>query len=775
MVLGRRLPINTGELRIRGLSAAVTIRRDAHGVPHIDAANEDDGTFALGFCQGQDRAAQLEVLWRVVRGRLAEWVGPKGLGADRMSRRIGFRRTAEKQLPIIAEPVRAQLHAFALGVSAGNRAGLSQKPHEFAILGGEPSAWDTADVLAVLKLETYLLPSNWDAELARIRILLADGPDAVIRLDPVGASTLRENLNQPGVPNGTRGTRPNTPVILEQLAADLARLQAVLPRGGGSNNWAINGSRTATGKPLLASDPHLAPTAPPPWYLGHIRCPEWEAAGAGFVGTPGFGIGHNGFAAWGVTAGLTDNSDLFVETLGADGKSVREADGSFTPCEVIREVIKVSGAADVIEEILVTPRGPVLTPVLENISQAVTLRAVWLDALPVNGFLGTVRARSFDEFRQPFEHWPMFPLNMLYADAAGTIGWQLVGQLPQRRGGTGLVPLPADLPGVGWSGLVPFEEMPFTMNPEAGFLATANNPVPGRPEFGADYCDEYRVQAISTALAARTGWTAAECLWLQQDVQCLPWTEIRDIVLSLEPTDADAQDGLKLLHDWHGRVEVDSAAAAIFELFTAEMCARVARVAAPNSWLVALGESGLGADGLNLFTDRRIAHLVTLIREQPAGWFTSWPTELCDALAMVMKKLRRDVGPGQAYWGWGHLRQLRLEHAILGKHRWLGPIFNLGPVPCDGDCNTISQAGSRPAHPTAFTHNMANLRTVFDLDDLSKSLFVLCGGQSGNPCSPNFGDQFPLWRSGEAITIAWDQPTVIRQAKQTLRLLPASD
>src|SRR5262249_51905360 len=269
---------------------------------------------------------------------------------------------------------------------------------------------------------------------------------------------------------------PLTPSpVLDALAADLAALQEFLPRGGGSNNWAIAGSRTASGKPILASDPHLAPTAPAPWYLAHVRCPEREAAGAGFVGAPGFGIGHNGFAAWGVTAGLTDNTDLLLETLGPDGSSVREAEGTFSRCETAREVIRVKDGPDVTEDVLLTPRGPILTPILEDIPLAVSFRAVWLDPLPVEGFLGAVRARSFAEFRKPFEHWPFFPLNMLYADTAGTIGWQLVGQLPRRRGASGLIPVPADRPGVGWDGLVPFDEMPFAENPERGFLATANN------------------------------------------------------------------------------------------------------------------------------------------------------------------------------------------------------------------------------------------------------------------------------------------------------------
>ncbi|WP_171472447.1 penicillin acylase family protein [Frigoriglobus tundricola] len=811
LVLGRRLPVASGELRLRGPVAPITVRRDKWGVPHIDAGSDADAHFAVGFCQGQDRAGQLEVLWRLTRGRLAEWVGPVALVADRASRRIGFRRAAEAQLEVLSPDARVAFEAFARGVTAGAAVGLTQKSHEFAIVGGTPAAWDAADVLGVLKLQSFLLPSNWDVELARLRIVLADGADAMIALDPVGSEGAF--AGSPSLSGGGRGEGSSVGLAtaLDQLTADLAALQAHLPRGGGSNNWAVAGTRTASGKPLLASDPHLAPTCPPPWYLAHVRTPQWEVAGAGLAGAPGFPIGHNGFAAWGVTAGLTDNSDFFVETLGPDGHSVRQPDGTFAPCQVVREVISVKGQPDVIEDVLVTPRGPILTPVIPDVSLALSLSAIWLDPRPVIGFLKTPTARSFDEFRNHFAAWPALPLNVLYADAGGTIGWQLVGEVPTRRGGHGLLPRPADIPDSGWTGTVPFEAMPFAVNPACGYLATANNAPyqwavdseqwaennpstatrerrPGDPfspssdsahsppptaHLGRDFIDEYRVRRIRECLAARDAdWAPADLAALQLDVQSIPWREMRDRVLALAPTDPDARDARALLAAWDGRVDSESTAAAVFEVFVAEMCVRVARVKAPTAWPAALGEGGLGVAATNLFADRRVSHLIGLLRAQSSGWFASWPREMESALAVAVRTLRKVAGPGPAYWAWGHLRQLRLEHPLFGKHRWLGPAFNRGPVPCGGDANTVSQAGARPTNPTDFTHNMANLRTVFDLADLARSTFVMCGGQSGNPLSPHHADQLPLWQQGESFTLPWDQADVIRAAVDTLRLLP---
>ena len=388
LALGSRLPIASGELRLHGPGAPVTIRRDRWGVPHIDAASEADAYFAFGFCQGQDRAGQLETMKRLVRGELAEWVGPIALSPDRMSRRIGFRRAAEAQLNVLAPEVRAAFESFAAGVNAGSTVGLPEKPHEFALLGGQPSSWDAADVVGFLKLQSFLLPSNWDVELARLRILLEDGPDAVMALDPVGVAGLESS----------NARRPVSPELIDCLAADLRALQRYMPPGGGSNNWAIAGSRTESGKPLLASDPHLAPSCPPPWYLAHIRTPQWEGTGAALAGTPGFAIGHNGFCAWGVTAGLTDNTDFFLETLGSDGRSVRQADGTFAACEILEETIRVKDQPDALEVVVVTPRGPILTPLLPDQPFGLSLAAIWLEARPLVGFFGALRrgrSRSF--------------------------------------------------------------------------------------------------------------------------------------------------------------------------------------------------------------------------------------------------------------------------------------------------------------------------------------------------------------------------------------------
>ncbi len=762
--LGTRLPYSRGSLRIPGLLKPVTIRRDKWGIPSIEAETECDAHFASGFVQGQDRCFQLETLLRIGRGTLAELVGPGGLAADRMSRRIGFARSAAEQLRVLDADVLAILAPFVAGVNAGQTLGLPAKPHEFAILGGIPTPWTGPDVLATLKLISFSLPGNWDVELARLRMLRADGRAAVEALDP--------SWNE--VVEGSTGS-----AALDALARDLAAFQEFVPPGGGSNNWLIAGSRTASGKPILASDPHLRPDIPPPWYLLQVRTPERAFAGAALAGTPAVAIGHNGFCAWGVTAGLTDNTDLFIETLDSTGTKVRNSDGTFTPCPVLREVIRVKGKPDHIEEVLVTPRGPVISPLVPEVREVLSLRAVWLDALPLRGLLDAPLATNFESFRQPFADWPCLPLNMLYADANGETGYQQTGQVPVRKSGRGMIPARGDAPDAGWEAEhLAFDKMPWVRNPKAGFYGTANDDPHIRPEapcnsfLGVDFIDPYRANTIRDELARRPdGWDVAACSALQLSVRSMVWEEIREIVLNVPANTPRTREALELLKAWDGNVDARSPAAAIFELFQALMCVRAAKAKAPQSWELALGGAGTGLMAHSLFGDRRIAHLVKLLRTQPEGWFTrSWPEEMAEVLGSIVQRLHDKHGPSPDWWQWGDLRPLHGKHPILGKHWFLGPVFNAPSVPCGGDSNTISQAGVLPLKPLEPTGNMANLRIVFDCANFSNTRVVLCGGQSGNPFSPHHLDLFAKWVAGESVPFLWTPQDILKGAKATLRL-----
>lgn len=765
LLLGRRLPITTGKLVVSGIDQPVLIRRDRYGIPYIEAEGDEDAWYGLGFCQGQDRAFQLEGLVRVVRGTLAELIGPEVLPLDRLSRRIGFRRAAERQLEALDEEIRRMLEAYAQGVTDGAKVGCRRLAHEFALLRTQPTPYRAADVLGVLKLMSFNLAANWDSELARLKILTEDGPEALAALDPA----YPEWLPVTTPPGGLAGS------AVDRLAEDLAVFTATVGQGGGSNNWAIAPSRTATGRAILANDPHLAPVLPSHWYLAHLRTPDWSAAGASFVGAPGFPVGHNDTAAWGMTAGLLDNTDLFIEEIGSDGRSVREGD-QFIPCETRVEIIQLKGGEPVEEEVLVTPRGPIIGPALEGKVGAISLRATWLDPRPVNGLLQIHRARSFEEFRRAFEQWPALPLNMVYADTSGTVGWQLVGEAPQRRKGWGTIPLPGWDLEVGWKDApIPFDEMPHLANPETGFVATANNrPTPegDGPFLGLDWIDGYRLARIVEALDGRHDWDLASVQALQMDQTSLPWHELRDIVLAIPADTDEVRQALALMGAWDGVLAADSPAAAVFEFFVAEMVRRIVEAKAPRAARWALGKGFTPLVPHSMFSFRRVGHLVRLVREQPEGWFERpWPQEIADALATVIRTLREHYGNDPNQWSWGRIRPLTLRHSV-GERAPLDRVFNLGPFAWGGDANTLGQAAADPLDPTDNPLMIASLRMVVDVGNWDENRFAMPGGQSGNPLSLHYDDLLPFWQHGEGVPIAWS-PTKMDQAIQSvLRLVP---
>lgn len=767
MLFGLRLPVARGSLEVEGIEGRVEIRRDRFGVPHIFAEGETDAFFGLGFAQGQDRGFQLEALRRTVRGTLSELVGPAALPVDRLSRRIGFLRAAKRQLEVLDPDLRAIVEAFARGVEAGRREGVRRRPHEFALLRARPGPYDAEDVRGLLDFLSFAMAANWDCELERLRVLEADGPDSLRALEPEYAAWLPV-ASPPGAPAGPAADR---------LEADLRLARKILGLGLASNIWAVAPSRTSSGRPILANDPHLPPMVPPFWHLAHLEAPGFRVRGAAFAGTPAIIVGHNEHGAWGLTAGMADNTDLYVEDVGPDGRSVRDGD-RFVPCEVIEERIAVRGRGEVVERVLVTPRGPVVSPALEGERRAISLRATWLEPLPIRGFMAVHRTKSLAEFRECFRDWPALSAGLAYAGADGTIAWGIAGRVPVRRTSSGLLPAPGWDPEAAWEDHpVPFEEMPWVVNPPCGFVASANQkPIADGegPFLGADWIDGYRMARISERLASRADWDVASSAELQRDEFSIPWREIAPAILALEPLDARARRGLELLASWDGVVSADSPAAAVFELFSIEIVRRIAERLAPRSSAWALGKSHAPAASRSVLSVRRSAWLARLIRERPPGILQgSWEDELAGALSAAVARLERAAGPRLARWKWGWLRRLAWKHP-LSANPILRRFFDLGPVPAGGDANTVAQAAVDPFDPLGNPLFTPSVRAVIHVGLWTESRFALPGGESGNPASPHYDDQLAHWQSGEGIAIPWSREEVAREARDALELLPRS-
>jgi penicillin G amidase len=759
LALGRRRARTRGALRIAGLRAPLRIDRDRWGIPHIQAANDHDAWFGLGFSHGQDRGWQLELLARAGRGTLSEVLGAAALPIDRLSRTLGFARLAPRQLAVLDADVRATLEAYVAGVNAAGT--VTPRPHELVLLRAPRSAWRVDDVITFMGLQSLALAGSWDTELARLRILLADGADALRRAEHPYASWLP--VTDP--PDASFGP------AVDRLAVDLERLRSLAGGAGASNAWAVAGGRTASGAPILANDPHLAPAVPGPWYLAHLATPEWSMAGASFVGSPTIPSGHNGRVAWGITAACTDSADLFWEEVDLEAGTASAATGS-QPIQVVEERIAVRGGDEHVERVAITPRGPIVTPLLDGITMALSFRATWLEPAPVRGFLDVCRATSVDEVEAAFRAWPGPGLNLVTADARGRIAWRVIGSLPRRGSGFGMLPEPAWDPEIGWlDGHVPFDAMPAARDPGSGFVASANHtPRPDGgddPFVGVDWLDGYRAARIIRELGRRSDWDVPATMALQTDVVAGAWRELAPLVMEVEPTDPDARIATRLLRDWHGALDIGSSAASVYEALVAELAERLARESAPTAWRWVLGAGVGDAIPRTTFAARYTSRVVAALRDR-----VDRAALVEGALAASVQRVRRRAGPDVARWGWGVLRPLRLRHA-LGAQRPLDRVFDLGPIPLGGDTNTVAQAGVSPLDPFANPAAIPNQRTVVDLGDPDRSRYVLAGGQSGNPLSPHYADLLALWRRGAGVPIAWSSDAVAAAVVDRLGLDPA--
>lgn len=762
-VLQRRLPTSEGVLEARGVSAPISVRRDRYGIPHITASNDDDAWYGLGFCQGQDRAFQIESLVRVARGTTAQFVGRETLAIDKLSRRIGFLRTANDTWKLLTHADQNALIAFAAGVNEGRDTGSHRLPHEFSLLRGRPTSFVPADFVGLMALQAFGLSSNWDAELARMEILESDGEQALEAVDhrypDWHPTTENPHLD---------GHRP-----VDGLRESLELLRGVVG-GGASNNWALSGRLTESGRPLVANDPHLAPTLPPHWYLAHVVTPSWSLAGAAFAGTPGFISAHNGRVAWGITAGLVDNTDLFIEDIGADGASVRRGD-SFIPCSVLEETIEVRGERSVTETVLVTPHGPIVGPALEGTHQALAMAATWLAPQRATMLTGLGGAESVVSLREILSSYSGPSLNFVAADSTGSIGWQLAGEAPIRKSGRGALPLPAWSEATGWEdNYLPYDAMPSSTDPDAGFIATANTrPTAGETPFlGVDWIEGYRLARINELIATRDDWDVPSSLIAQLDTVAIAWRELKDSLVGGSRSSTTSA-AMSLLERWDGDVSAQSPAASVFVLWLTDMQRRVAAVAAPNSVDAVLGR-GYAPGGIvphSLFAFGRTGHLVRLLRERPTGWFESWDSAIAASLAAAEATLRSFFGPDPEAWHWGTVRPLTLRHPI-GTRRPLDKIFNIGPIPWSGDFTTVAQSGAPPLDPLGNPSAVASLRMAIDVGDWDGARFALPGGQSGNPLSPHYNDQIDAWRLGLGVPMPWSEEAVQAATTRTLFVVP---
>ena len=767
------LPVLDGDLHLAGLSAPVLVRRDAHGVPHIDAATQEDLFFAQGYVTAQDRLWQMDVLRRSANGELAEVMGRSLIRHDTVQRVFQFRNTAQRIYANLAGPDRSRLDGYARGVNKFIAQHPDALPPEFVLLHYRPKPWSGADSLSIgVAMMAQTLDDHWDAKLAREQIA-ARLHNAKLEADlyPVGSwrdhppTGLVVDLTQPHpIPpshdEDEDDDRTQTRVMPHEdmrMLHTLLRQSACADCVPGSNQWVIAGRYTASGKPLLSNDMHLALTVPNIWYMADLRAPGFHAAGVSLAGVPFIVAGHNDHVAWGYTALYADVQDLYVEKL--DGKGNYQAmDGSWKPLSVDHETIYVRGAEDVIVDVQSTAHGPLMNPLFTKETRPLALKWTLYDAtlntLPI---FQLDTAASCAEATAALSTWSSPTLNVVYADDGGHIAYHAVGRVPLRPSGLSGVPI-RDAAHE-WQGYIPFESLPNAFDPPSGFLATANSRVTtdNSPNvLSLEWADPYRAERIYKMLQGHDQLRPQDMLAAQTDIYSEVDQELAHRFAYAIDHTAGVDDRLRkaadLMRSWDGRLSTDSAGASVVT--------RAREALKPMILQPKLGDLA----SQYLWSESNFA-MEEIVMHGNVDWL---PSGYKDWDAALTEAVRRGMDQGKApadvsRWNYGNWHVIDLEHPLAGFLPFVSGIAGTGPQPLSGDTVTVKQAGRAFGPSQRFTMDWSNI-------DGSTENIVL--GESGNPLSPYFRDQWNDYMSGTTFALPFSAAAVAAQTQHTLRLLP---
>lgn len=770
LYLRQSLPKTEGEIRLAGLAAPVDVLRDRYGIPHIFAASLADASYALGYVHAQDRLWQMEMSRRIAAGRLSEVVGPGGLQTDRFLRTLGIRRSAEANLRALDTETRALLDAYAAGVNAF-LAAEPVLPLEFWLTGARPEPWAPADSVAWVKMMAWDLGGNWGSELLRMRLAKT-----------LPLARIHEFL--PPYP----GEQPPAIADLKELYGTLereaVRIAAFVPDndGLGSNNWVVGGERSASGKPLLANDPHLGLTAPPVWYFAHLHVPGVNVIGSTLPGVPGVILGRNDRIAWGFTNTGPDVQDLYIEKLDASGGYLAP-DGP-RPFKVIEETIKVKGAEAERLRVRITRHGPVISDVSRTAQDeaprghviAFSWTALAEDDRSMQAALKFARAREWHGFLAGARDFHAPQQNMVYADVDGNIGFVAAGRVPLRKPDNdlkGMAPAPGWQAKYDWAGYIPFEELPQSYNPAGAALVTANHRItpPGYPHFiSSNWEPPYRADRILQLLDATPRHSAQSFARIQADTTSLAMRELLPKLLTARPRGEEARTALELLRGWDGNMAPGRAEPLIAWAWWRELARAI--------YADELGDS---------FRQNWLARAVFLSNvlsgdPSAARWCDDVRTpaaESCEdrlafSLEAALADLARRYGNDRSRWRWGEAHAARHEHRPFGRQPQLAKFFDIR-TPSPGDAYTVNVGRSNlndDAEPFANRH-AASLRAIYDLSDLEKSLYIHSGGQSGNVLSEHYKAFTEAWARNEYIPMRADRKALESEPHQLLKLVPA--
>ncbi len=792
----RPLPQLDGSISLPGLRQQVTVDRDGWGVPHIRAASVEDLAEAQGYVMAQDRLWQMDLLRRVARGQLSEILGERTLHFDRDFRTLGLGRAADREATTLEPEQRKILEAYAQGVNQFIAQHQSNLPLEFSLLRYKPQPWKPADTLAISGYMYRTLADTREREINRAKVTERAGPDRAKDLFSQDSPMDHFVIGDPNVPNdgsqrsatdpdeddddddmqpdtvfkaglergndstGVDGAVDLTTALAQSVEKFLAESRNEVRQGLGSNNWVVSGVHTATGKPLLANDTHLELMMPSIWYEVHLTGPGWNVKGFTLPGAPMVIIGHNDRVAWGFTNNGADVLDLYIETFNPASPDEYRVKGAWAKAQIIDETIHVRGQPDEHLPVTITRHGPVVHRE-GNKGYAMRWTATEPGAL-VNSYDWLGSSRNWKEFREAMKRVWGPEQNAVYADVEGNIGYIMAARVPIRKKGHGEVPVPGDTDDYEWTGYIPFDKLPQALNPESGLIVTANARVVGpnyKPYLTDRWEEPYRTARIYDLLHDRRDLRVEDMLKVQTDTYSYPHVflaeQLQAAAKTAKPKDPRAQQLIDGLKDWNGIADANSPEIPFLHNV---------RFAA----LKLILEPILG-DEASLYQWRSMTFLQKTLTDRPSKWlpaaYKNYDEFLVGAADLAVKKLAEDSKSARVGdWAWKNFNSLDMFHP-LGHEGLLKTFLSITGKPQSGTVYSVRAATKTHGPAMRFVANPANW---------DESILLITSGESGQPGSSHYSDQFSFWYKGQSILAPFSDAAETKVRKHTLTLKPGS-
>lgn len=752
--IGKSEAVVEGKMAVKILDEDVTVIRDEIGVPHIEAETDADLYRAQGYVQAQDRMFQMDLSRRQASGRLAEVVGAAAVDTDKRFRTFSLRNAAEKSWDGYGDEAKQVLEWFAEGVNAYMEEAKAEGTlsYEFALLGYEPEEWTPLDSLTIGKYMAYDLGGHWNTLAVRHWALNEFPEDKAkelfITYPDNAPSILEANKEQP-----------------VKVAGEFDA-SVIPPEFNGSNNWVVSGDKTESGLPLLADDPHLGLSTPSIWYQMHLQSPEQNVSGVIFAGIPGIILGHNEEIAWGVTNVGPDVQDLYIETPNPEDSTQFLYEGEWEQAEVRDETISVKDGEDEAFEVKVTRHGPIISPILykeEDPGAVFSMQWTALEpTLELQAVLGFNKASNWEEFETALEDFQAPAQNFVFASTDGTIAYKANGRIPLRKTGDGQLPVPGDSADYGWDGYVPFDELPTSVNPESGFIATANNEVvdDSYPHHITDFwAQPYRYERIAEVLEASDDLTPEDMMELQMDQKNLYAAEfLGDMIAAVRKETKEYDSLLEMMEAWDQVDSADQAAPLVFHKWMKQLPDTILKEAFPEDVYEMFA-------GKNHITDE-------MMRQAFTGNEGVWVSEyggvekwLTDALAESVDEIEEQFGDKFEDWEWGDYHQLTFPHPLASASPIFAQFLNPEPVAIGGSNITVQAAAF--GEDGKVNHG-ASWRFVADLSDLTGAYHIVGPGLSGHMKSDFYHNQVDDWAEGD-----YHRTEIEEKAKGTELILTA--